>query len=130
MEPDDVAIVRRAYEAFGRGDMDALMALLHPDIEWRTTDAVPFEGTYRGIDEFLRGMSEWTEPFDDLTTAVEEMTDVGEQVLVRHRMRGRGRDSGAEVDLVLWQLVSVRDGQLVRMHDYNTREEALAQLQG
>jgi ketosteroid isomerase-like protein len=124
MRAEDLLAVRGAYEAFGRGDVDALLALLHPDIEWRTTHAVPFQGTYRGTDEFLRGMSEWTEPFDDLTTTVEEMLDVGEHVLVRHRMRGRGRDSGAEVNLVLWQLVSVRDGQLVRMHDYVTREEA------
>ena len=132
MRPDDLAVVRSAYEAFGRGDLDALMPLLHPEIEWRTTAQIPFEGTYRGIDEFLHAMSEWTEPFDDLTTTVEEVIDVGDRALVRHRMQGRGRDSGAAVDLVLWQLVSVRDGQLVAMHDYITREEALeaAQLQG
>jgi hypothetical protein len=45
-------------------------------------------------------------------------------------MRGRGRDSGVEVDLVLWQLVSVRDGQLFRMHDFDSREEAAAAAQG
>ena len=125
MPSQDLDVVRSAYDAFGRGDLDAMMELLHRDIEWRTTDAVPFEGTYRGIDEFLRGMGEWTEPFDDLTTSVEEMTEVGGRVLVRHRMRGRGRDSGADVDLVLWQLVTVRDGRLVTMHDYTSREEAL-----
>jgi uncharacterized protein len=125
MKPDDLAVVRGAYEAFGRGDIDALTPLLHPEIEWRTTAEVPFLGTYRGIDEFLRGMNEWTEAFDDLTTSVEDMTEVGEHVLVCHRMHGRGTGSGAEVDLVLWQLVSVRDGQLVRMYDYSSRDEAL-----
>jgi hypothetical protein len=30
------------------------------------------------------------------------------------------------VDLVLWQVVTVEDGQLTRMHDFATREEALA----
>jgi hypothetical protein len=29
------------------------------------------------------------------------------------------------VDLALFQVVAVRDGQLIRMHDYTTREEAL-----
>jgi ketosteroid isomerase-like protein len=125
MRPDDLAVVRGAYDAFGRGDLDALIPLLHPEIEWRTTSSGPFLGTYHGVDEFRGGMNEWTEPFDDLTTAVQEMIDVGEHVLVCHRMRGRGRDSGVEVDLVLWQLVSVRDGKLVRMYDYTTREEAL-----
>ena len=124
MRPDDLAVVGGAAPN-ALGGLAAILAGLHPEIEWRTTSQVPFEGTYRGIDQFLRGMSEWTEPFDELTTAVEEITDVGEQALVCHRMQGRGRDSGVEVDLVLWQLVSVRDGQLVRMHDYTSREEAL-----
>jgi uncharacterized protein len=124
--------VKSAYEAFGRGDMDALEKLLHPDIEWRTTPEVPFLGTYKGLEEFQRGMNEWTESFDDLTTEVEEMIDAGEHALVFHRMHGRGRDSGAEVDLAIWQVVSVRDGKLARMHDFMDRAEALAaaQLQG
>jgi uncharacterized protein len=132
MSPEDLAAVKSAYEAFGRGDMDALEKLLHPDIEWRTTPEVPFLGTYKGLDEFQRGMNEWTESFDDLTTEVEEMIDAGEHALVFHRMHGRGRDSGAEVDLAIWQVVSVRDGKLARMHDFMDRAEALeaAQLQG
>jgi uncharacterized protein len=126
VSPEDLAVVKAAYDAFGRGDMDALYELLHRDIEWRTTPEVPFLGTYRGLDEFLRGMNEWTDSFDEITTEVEEMIDAGEHVLVFHRMHGRGRDSGAEVDLAIWQVVSVRDGKLVRMHDYMDREEALA----
>jgi ketosteroid isomerase-like protein len=132
--PEDLEVVRGAYDAFARGDVDALTdRFLHPEVEWRTTPQVPFRGTYRGLEEVLRGMEEWTGPFDEITTEVEEMIDTGDQVVVRHRMRGRGSDSGVEVDLVLWQVVSVRDGKLVRMYDYLTREEALeaaAQLQG
>ena len=126
MSPEDLATVRAAYDAFGRGDLDALYELLHPDIEWRTTPEVPFLGTYQGLDEFLRGMNEWTESFDEITTEIEEFIDAGEHALVFHRMHGRGRDSGAEVDLAIWQVVSVRDGKLVRMLDFNDREDAFA----
>jgi uncharacterized protein len=125
MSPEDLDTVRHAYAAFGRGDMEALRALIAPDIEWRTTPNVPFLGTYRGIDEFFRGMSEWTDSFDEMTTEVEELIDAGEYAIVHHRMHGRGRDSGAEVDLAIWQVVSVRDGQLTRMLDFMTPEEAL-----
>jgi uncharacterized protein len=130
VSPEDLATVKAAYDAFGRGDMDALYELLHPDIEWRTTPEVPFLGTYRGLHEFLRGMNEWTESFDEITTEIEEFIDAGEHVLVFHRMHGRGRDSGAEVDLAIWQVVSVRDGKLVRMHDFMDREDALAAAGG
>ena len=117
--------MRRAYDAFARGDLETLRTFLGPDIEWRTTPEVPFMGNYSGLDEFLRGMDEWTSAFDEVTTEVEEMIDAGENVIVHHRMRGRGRDSGVAVDLVLFQVVAVRDGQLTRMHDYGTRDEAL-----
>jgi uncharacterized protein len=133
VSPGDLDVVRAAYEAFARGDMAALTKRLHPEIEWRTTPEVPFMGNYAGLDEFLRGMEEWTSAFEDVTTRVVEMIDAGENVIVHHRMRGRGRDSGVEVDLAIYQVVAVRDGQLVRMHDYTSREEALeaaAQLQG
>jgi uncharacterized protein len=133
MSPEDLETVRRAYEAFARGDLETLKTFLAPDIEWRTTPEVPFLGTYAGIDEFLRGMDEWTGAFEDITTDVEEMIDAGENVIVCHRMRGRGRDSGVEVDLAICQVVAVRDAKLIRMHDYSNREEALeaaAQLQG
>jgi ketosteroid isomerase-like protein len=126
VSPEDLDTVRRAYDAFARGDLPALEKLLAPDIEWRTTPDVPFLGNYRGIDEFLAAMNEWTEPFDELTTSVEDIIDLGDRAIVRHRMRGRGTDSGAEVDLVLWQVVTVENGQLTRMHDFQTRDEALA----
>jgi uncharacterized protein len=130
VSPEDLETVRRAYDAFARGDADALRSLIAPDIEWRTTPNVPFLGTYHGIDDFFRGMNEWTESFDEITTDVEEIVDAGEHAVVGHRMHGRGRDSGVEVDLAIWQVVTVRDGRLARMHDYNTREEALSAAAG
>src|SRR5215210_5293533 len=125
MSPEDLEAVRRAFDAFARGDLETLRTLLAPDIEWRTTPDVPFLGTYTGLDEFFRGMEEWMGAFEDITTHVEEMIDAGENVIVGHRMRGRGRDSGVEVDLARFQVVAVRDGKLTRMHDFGTREEAM-----
>jgi ketosteroid isomerase-like protein len=132
MSPEDLEVVHRAYDAFARGDLETLRTFLAPDIEWRTTPEVPFMGNYVGLDEFLRGMDEWTSAFDEVTTQVEEMIDAGESVIVHHRMRARGRDSGVEVDLAIFQVVAVRNAQLVRMYDYSTREaalEAAAQLE-
>ena len=133
MSPEDLETVRQAYDAFAAGDLETLRTFLAPDIEWRTTPEVPFMGNYSGLAEFMGGMDEWTSAFDDVTTEIEEMIDTGENVIVHHRMRGRGRDSGVEVDLAIFQVVAVRDSQLIRMHDFGTRDDALeaaAQLQG
>jgi ketosteroid isomerase-like protein len=93
MSPEDLETVRRAYDAFAGGDLEKLRTFLAPDIEWRTTPEVPFMGNYMGLDEFLRGMDEWTSAFEDVTTEVKEMIDAGDNVIVCHRMHGRGRGS-------------------------------------
>ena len=51
-EHPNAAIIRSAYEAVARGDMEAMVAALDDDIEWH--ESMPgFEGTYRGRDEAL-----------------------------------------------------------------------------
>lgn len=35
-EPQNLDVVRRVYEAFGRGDLEEIVAPLDPDVTWRT----------------------------------------------------------------------------------------------
>jgi uncharacterized protein len=49
MSEENVAQVRSGYEAFARGDVDAVLALLDPDIDWHPAIA-PILGV-----ETLRG---------------------------------------------------------------------------
>jgi uncharacterized protein len=41
------------YDAFGRGDMDTVMASLTDDIEWRVHEPSPVAGAYTGKDAVL-----------------------------------------------------------------------------
>jgi ketosteroid isomerase-like protein len=51
-EHPNAAIIRSAYEAVARGDVEALRAVLADDIVWH--ESMPgFEGTYHGRDEAL-----------------------------------------------------------------------------
>jgi len=57
--------LRTAYEGFGRRDMDAVLSVMDPDIEWDATDALAHTGVYHGHDgvtEYIGSLSEaWTE---------------------------------------------------------------------
>ena len=44
----NVQIVKDAYAAFGRGDMQGLLALFADDIEWIIPGEWPLAGRYRG----------------------------------------------------------------------------------
>ena len=42
MSQEDVAVVQSAYEALRRGDVHAIFALLHPEIELYQSEWVPW----------------------------------------------------------------------------------------
>ena len=47
-------LVRKGYEAFGRGDMDTLRnEIFAPDTVWHASGNSPIAGDYTGIDEVL-----------------------------------------------------------------------------
>ena len=62
---ENVQIVKNAFAAFGRGDIQGLLALLAEDIEWISPGgALPPAGTYRGpaaVARFFQKLSETLE---------------------------------------------------------------------
>jgi ketosteroid isomerase-like protein len=112
----DVEIVRSAYAAFNRGDLEAGARLFDASIEWRTPPNLPEAGTWRGEAEVRRGLRELAEPWDELQADVQDLIPAGEGrvlALVRFSARGRGTGldvRGAGVDSAVWTL---RDGRVV-----------------
>ena len=47
---DHVQRLRDGYEAFGRGDLEAIRTLFSPDIVWHVGGNNPLTGDYKGID--------------------------------------------------------------------------------
>ena len=69
MSRQNVELALSSFEAFSRKDLAALRdRFFAPEIEWRAVTGVPFEGTYRGVDEVLRGCTDWVASFDDFST--------------------------------------------------------------
>jgi ketosteroid isomerase-like protein len=56
----------------------------------------------------------------------EEFVDAGENVIVRVRQGGRGRESTVEVEMPMyWQVYRLRDGRAVRVEIYREEADAL-----
>jgi len=126
MSRKNVELVRRAYEAFNRGDLDGAVADIAPDCEYVATGAIPgVEGVYRGPEGFKRFLGWLLNEFDDARAEIHEVIEAGDQVLVSLTNRGRGKQSGVEVDWQVWQLWTVRDGTTRRGQGFTSREEAL-----
>ena len=98
-----------------------------PDIDWRAAEgAIDDVGEMHGPVAVRRYIQDWFDTFDDISVAVEDLRDVGDdRVLSIQRMRGRAKLSGTEIDLRYAVVSTVRDGRVVRGREYLSVEDAL-----
>jgi ketosteroid isomerase-like protein len=124
---ENAEVVRRQFEALERGGLDAMVEFWHPEIDWRAVEgAADDAGVLHGRDRMRRYYEDWTETFETITTTVEEvLLDEGERLVVKLRVSGRGRASGAPADASYFVVYTIRDGLIVRGREYATAEEAL-----
>jgi ketosteroid isomerase-like protein len=127
MSQENVDLVRRSWEAFNTGGLDAIEQFWHPDIEWRAAEGeVDDIGAFRGRERMRRYYADWLEMLDDWHAEVEEIVfDDDERVAAMIRTSARGRASGAPSEGRYAIVYTVRDGQIVSGREYVTREQAL-----
>jgi ketosteroid isomerase-like protein len=127
MSRENVDRVRAAWDAWERRDMDALFEFYDPEVVWDMTHSNMADlGLYHRHDGIRRFFREWAAQFDDFWAAPEEFQDAGDCVVVRLRQGGRGRESGARVEMPpYWQLYELRDGKAVRVAVHMTERDAL-----
>jgi uncharacterized protein len=117
MSEENVEIVRRGFEAFNRGDLDAFLENSTDDIDYRAAEGAPDDhGPIQGKDALRAFMQDWLDTFDDFTA---------EPVIVVVRVSGRAKLSGVETDLTYAELWTLRDGKVAWGRQYWTRDEAL-----
>jgi len=126
MSEENVEIIRNFFAMIDRGEAEA-WDLLPPDfvidLSRRLIDPV----VLRGPDEmrvFYRDLdAAWA---DGARVEVAELIDADDKVIVLIRFSGRGKTSGAEVEALVWNLWTFRDGEPVRWTYFGEdRAEAL-----
>lgn len=126
MSRETIEVVRRAYEAFNRGDLEAMSAEAAPEFEYIATGVIPGAGgVYRGAAQYRRFLEWWWGEFAQPDVQVHELVDAGDRVLASVTFRGCGKQSGVETTWSLWQLWTTRDGKVMRGQGFTNREEAL-----
>jgi ketosteroid isomerase-like protein len=132
MSQENVELVRRLSEALNRAIAnDDLTPVLHDfldrDIYWRAAEgAIDDVGGMRGHDAIRRYIEDWSDGFDDLTTAPQELVEIDDvRVLAVQRLSGRAKHTGIGTELTFFVIYTIREGRFVEVREYVTREEAL-----
>ena len=124
---DNVGLALAWLEAWGRGDGEAWMSALDPEVEIHSPPEVGNAGTYHGVAGYRKWEGLWMDAWEGFQNEILRAEPVGERhVIVDARQRATGRGSGVEVDRVVSMLCEIHDGRLVRFHIYATHEQALA----
>ena len=129
MPQENVDLVLQMHTAVMAGDLEALLAGVHPNAEYRaaTQQAIEGEGSvFRGHDGLRRWFFELHDLYEDLDSKVLEVHDLGDRVVVVFLVRGRGTGSGVTLEQSLAQVVTLRDGKVMEICEYFGRQDALA----
>jgi ketosteroid isomerase-like protein len=120
----DIALVLRAYEAYARGDIDAAIAGLHPDVDWIEPPEFPGGGARHGppaVADYLRpSRARWAELVSESTAHRH-----GDDIVVVHHVHGVTVD-GTPAEATVADVYTLREGTVVRMQAYADPAEVLA----
>jgi ketosteroid isomerase-like protein len=125
MSEERVEGLRRLYAALVRGDTQGVVEHLHPSAELHQPREAPGAASYYGRDEVARGTADFLGAWDDFSFEPREIRPLGDGVLVSVLLSGRGKGSGAEVQMSVFHAWTFRDGQPHRLFVCMAREDAV-----
>jgi ketosteroid isomerase-like protein len=106
-----VQIVRATYEAFGRGDIPAVLSHWHPDITWIECEGSPYAGTYTGPQAVVDGIfADLPVTWTGFTVTPDEYIDAGDTVVALGHFTGAYTATGKSFRARFAHITRVRDG--------------------
>ena len=125
MSQENVEIVRAAFDAYFRGDMESVFRLVDPEIVVMQPPEMPDAMPRHGHAGVMEAIAVWPEQWDDYQLEIVQIVDAGDNVVVRTHQRGRGKGSGVEVEDEIWFVLGFRDERIAEWRMFGVEREAL-----
>lgn len=112
---ESVGVVQAIYDAFGKGDVAAVLARIAADAElsFEGPREIAWAGTWKGRDGFAAFLRTLGENLDDIKVNMTPFAADGGRVVFAGRYQARVRSNGALIDSPLVHLWTVREGLVV-----------------
>jgi ketosteroid isomerase-like protein len=130
MSEANAQVVRRFVEALvsgqGEGYWQQILADLDNDVAVEDLDISLDTERYRGYDEFLRWIADWSESWGTWRIERVEVRPAGEDRLIAlFLMLVEGRGSGIELSRRDAMVFAMREGKIAEIVYYNDQQQAL-----
>ncbi|MEA2386308.1 MAG: uncharacterized protein QOJ22_482 [Thermoleophilaceae bacterium] len=115
MSEQNIAFVSGLYEAFGRGDVPAVLAGFDANIEWNEAEGMPYGGQYHGPEAVAENVfGPITGDFDDFSVKPDEILAAGDRVVALLTYTGTAKESGKPLHMPAAHVWTVRDGKVTK----------------
>jgi len=122
-----IEIVARAYEAFARQDLDALLDMADPEVVVTQDAALPWGGRHVGREGVIDFATALVSTIDSTITS-SALFQAGENVVQYGRSHGTVRASGEAFDIPECHVWTVRHGRIVEAAFFTDTDSMLRSL--
>jgi ketosteroid isomerase-like protein len=130
---ENIETVKTMYEAFGRGDVEAILEHVTDDVDWAADaagDAAPWWGELHGKEEATRFFSGIAGTVDVLAFEPKAFAATDDEVMTFVHYRAKVRETGTEVDMNIHHYWRFRDGKVAQYRGSEDSAQTLAALGG
>jgi ketosteroid isomerase-like protein len=120
-----IAILRSAYSAFNRGDIDAAVQSLDPQIDWSEPAEFPGGGSYHGREAAKQYLTNSRASVAEVISEPEQFIPAGDRIVVLVYARVRPKDSTTWQEVRLADVYLFRDLTPIQMKAFADRHQAL-----
>jgi uncharacterized protein len=129
MAPSNVDLIRPIYEEWSQGNWRPGFEVYDPHMEWGwSSEFLGLAGVYEDPRDPNPRLRTWLSGWEYWRAEAEEFLDFGDYVVVLAIYRGRGKGSGVEISQLGAHVFKLRDGKVVRLEIFASREKALASV--
>jgi ketosteroid isomerase-like protein len=116
----NIGLVQRMFAAFGKGDIDTILGLLSPDVEWGEPDNPhnPAAGTRHGQAGFLEWLRIGKQSEDILVLEPRQFLAQGDMVAVVGYMKCLAKSTGRIYESDFVHLVTLKSGKVTRFQEF------------
>jgi ketosteroid isomerase-like protein len=126
MAPSNADLLRPIYEEWGRGNWRRQFGVYHPHMEWGWSDEFPgLAGVYEDRRDPNPRLLAWLSEWEHWRAEADDFLELGDHVIVLASYHGRGRGSGVEIHQDGAHVFELRDGKVVRLEIFASRDKAI-----
>lgn len=120
-----IAILRAAYSAFNRGDIDAAVQSLDPNIDWSEPTEFPGGGSYHGREGAKKYLTNSRASVAEVISQPEQFIPAGDRIVVFVYARVRPKNSTTWQEVRLADVYLFRNLTPIQMRAFADRQAAL-----